>query len=316
MLEHQEQKDHHQSYPDILIVVGNPRSGTTFLANAIRNTLDLGIPREEAKFVVPLYRKLKSFGDLEDPANLRRLIRAILSTQVFVFMRRVESIPVTEEEILDRIQKPTYTDVLYAIFQLVADKKGNSRLGYKNPIDVMHMPLLLELMPTARFVHIIRDGRDASISLTRLSWGPNNLYAGARDWQRIVSKGRSDGRSMPGRYFELRMEDLVTDTANVSAKLGDFITGGQDAQRVADFVKWVNEKKDADKINLWEKKLSRKQRYICEMAAGRMLRACGYPTEFSENLKPSFIKSLYYMGSDFSLRVKNRLRREPKYWEQ
>ena len=125
----------------------------------LKQSLDIGFSAEP-KFVVPMYRRLDRFGSLEDPAKLRRLAEAIHGGLVFEHLHTVVGISSRAEEIVERVRAPTYAGVLYAVFQLLADKRGQSRLGYKNPADVIHLPLLAELLPTARFVHIIRDGRD------------------------------------------------------------------------------------------------------------------------------------------------------------
>jgi hypothetical protein len=285
------------------------------LANALRETMGLGIPREEAKFVVPLYRKLRRIGDLENPANLRRLVQSILRTGVFVFMRNAEGIQISEEEIIERVKEPSYAGVLYATFQLLAEKKGKPTLAYKNPTDLVHMPLLARLLPTARFIHIVRDGRDVVGSLLRMTWGPNTPYAAARFWRSSLMKGMSDGRAMPERYFEFRMEDLVTDTHKTATDLGNFINQGRNPEEITRLVEWIGRKKDANKIYLWKQKMDPKQRYICEAVAGDMLRGCGYQVEFEGGAKISPLKAFYYRGADMSLRIKNRLVRKPKHWQ-
>lgn len=307
------------AYPDIVVVVGSNRSGKSFLANALLNATSLSIPPSSASFIVPTYRKLHHFGNLENPNNLRKLARTIHTTfREFEYLHKVENLSTSEDEILERALTPTYTGVLYAVFQLIADKRGKSQLGCEYPIGVKNMPLLLELMPTARFVHIIRDGRGVANALLKLKWGANNVYGGARWWQRNIVIARRDGNNMPERYFELRVEDLVTDTEKTAKELLTFINREQNPGQIKELVDWINQKKNVEKLNAWKGNLSERERYICEAAAGDMLRACGYPTEFGNKARISPVIALYYTSVDRSLRMKNRLTRKkrPLRWQQ
>jgi hypothetical protein len=296
-------------YPEIHIIVGSGRSGTTYLTWLLRLSLDIGSPAEP-RFVIPMYRQLHRFGSLEQAANLRRLIETIHKGSVFTHLHRVLGISSRPEDILERVQTPTYTGVLYAVFQLLAEKRNCSRLGYKDPFDVTHLPLLAQLLPTARFIHIIRDGRDVALSFQKFSWGPTNLYCGARSWARSVSIGRKDGADLGSRYFELRLEDLVLNPDKTAQELGEFINRGDHPEQVRNLVERVNRTKKPGNVQVWKQTMNENQRYLCEAAAGDVLRACGYSTEFDPEASILHLKRVFYLTVDFALRVRNRLKRE------
>jgi len=113
-------------YPDILIIVGSGRCGTTHLQRMLRHSMDIGFYRE-SQFVIPIYRKLNEFGDLEKPENLKRLVQAVYNAGEFGFLHKRDGIENYPDEILKLIQEPTYTGVLYAAFQLIAEKLNHSR---------------------------------------------------------------------------------------------------------------------------------------------------------------------------------------------
>jgi Sulfotransferase family len=296
------------NYPEIHVIVGSGRSGTTYLNSLLVRSLGIG-SSAEPKFVIPMYRQLYRFGNLEQAANLRRLVEKIHKAKVFDHLHRVRGISSRPEEILERVQAPTYTGVLYAVFQLLAEKRNCSRLGYKDPFDVTHLPLLAQLLPTARFIHIIRDGRDVALSLQKFSWGPTNLYCGARYWARLVSTGRKDGADLGSRYFELRLEDLMLNPDKTAAELGGFINRGHHPEQVQNLVERVNQTRKAGNMQLWKQSMNEHQRYLCEAAAGDVLRACGYPTEFNPQPTILPLTGAFYLSADFALRVRNRLGR-------
>jgi hypothetical protein len=76
------------------------------------------------------------------------------------------------------------------------EKHGYSRLSHKDPAHAVHIPLLAELFPTARFVHIIRHGRDLALSLVIFNSGATNLHCGPRDWNRVIAISRHERASL------------------------------------------------------------------------------------------------------------------------
>jgi hypothetical protein len=67
-------------YPEITIIIGSGRSGTSYLQRTLRESLNIGFFREP-KFIIPLYRHLHRFPNLEDAATyLRRLAERLHQT--------------------------------------------------------------------------------------------------------------------------------------------------------------------------------------------------------------------------------------------
>jgi len=85
---------------------------------------------------------------------------------------------------------------------------GDRFLVERTPDHVHHMTLISEVYPGARFIHIIRDGRDVARSLLAKPWGPDSVEAAASEWRGSVRAGRAQGPS-PARYRELRYEELL-----------------------------------------------------------------------------------------------------------
>lgn len=300
-------------YPDITVLVGSGRSGTTYLAVVLKQSLDMGFSAEP-KFVASLHRRLPLFGDLSNPKNLRRLATVIHNGKLFRHLHGRVGVPSTVDELLERVQEPTYTGLLYATFGLIAEKRGHLRLAYKDPWDVQNIALISRLLPTARFIHILRDGRDVAASMLKFEWGATNLYAGCRYWARTTAIGRRDGALLGDRYLELRLEDLMADRQNLGRKLGAFVLHDEnspDAQKVADHLEQSGSSEAATR---WPTQLSSEQVRICEAAAGQTLEECGYPLKFGGKATVSPVSAGGYLASDFALRVRNRLTRKPRVY--
>jgi hypothetical protein len=82
---------------------------------------------------------------------------------------------------------------------------------------------LTGLLPEARIVHVIRDGRDVACSLRHLWFSPGTTMEDqAAFWRDCVSAARQAGAAS-GRYLEVRYEDLVRDAADVLGAICRFI---------------------------------------------------------------------------------------------
>ena len=87
------------------------------------------------------------------------------------------------------------------------------------PHTLLHMDTLARLYPRARFVHVVRDGRDVVGSLLQRDWiDPGtgekvwccqDAQAAAEYWVHVVEAIRQQGERFPDRYLEIRYEDLI-----------------------------------------------------------------------------------------------------------
>ncbi len=88
--------------------------------------------------------------------------------------------------------------------------ENKPRWGDKTPQYVRAIPTLAEIFPEARFIHIIRDGRDVALSLIRERFGPGNVYTAAGLWRETIEAGRRGARILaPDQYLEVRYEALT-----------------------------------------------------------------------------------------------------------
>jgi hypothetical protein len=99
-------------------------------------------------------------------------------------------------------------------------------LAVKDPIDVGATAILF---PAARFIHVIRDGRDVALSMRRASssWDPSmgtglSITFRAEAWRRQVESVRAHRASLADRYLEIRYEELQADIAAQMSRLFRF----------------------------------------------------------------------------------------------
>jgi len=125
----------------------------------------------------------------------------------------------TKRSVLEQVRelKPdSLAATVEAVFVAYAREQHKPRWGDKTPGYSLDLPLLAGLWPEARFVHIIRDGRDVALSFLELGSGARRLLEAAAAWSNRVRKARADGMALGDeRYLEVRYEDMVADPERV-----------------------------------------------------------------------------------------------------
>jgi hypothetical protein len=110
-------------------------------------------------------------------------------------------------QLVSEARRLNLRQLLRAIYTAYASRHGKLRWGDKSPGYVLRMPLIARLLPEARFIHLIRDGRDVALSVLPLWFGPDSIEDAARWWAERVRAGRRDGTTVP--YHEILYEQLV-----------------------------------------------------------------------------------------------------------
>jgi hypothetical protein len=143
--------------------------------------------------------------------------------------RRWEDFHLSESELLARMREHdplTAGDAVRSFFVLYAQSQAKPRWGDKTPEYVEFMRPIERALPEARFVHVIRDGRDVALSRTR--WRLQRagkrppMERLAKRWKRAITVARRQG-SKVGHYLEVRYEDLVADTEPALRRICDFV---------------------------------------------------------------------------------------------
>jgi hypothetical protein len=102
----------------------------------------------------------------------------------------------------------TAGDAIRAFYKMYAEREGKPRWGDKTPAYSLRMPMIERHLPEARFVHLIRDGRDVRLSQVAVGTDPPRAAKHARRWKRRI-RGARRGSQRVTHYLEVRYEDLV-----------------------------------------------------------------------------------------------------------
>jgi hypothetical protein len=189
-----------------LLLLGVRRSGTTLLRVILDRSSRLAIPDES--YVVP--QLALRHPSPVDPAifldDLRRLPRLL-------------ELGIDPDAVATRLRPGMTTgEAIAAVFETYAAAQGKPRWGDKTPLYMQHLPLLERLFPDARFVHLVRDGRDAALSFLAMPEGivtrtwahPRDAAGFACQWRTELEAAVALGaRVGSGRFLEVRYERLA-----------------------------------------------------------------------------------------------------------
>ncbi|MBA2763633.1 MAG: sulfotransferase [Thermoleophilaceae bacterium] len=200
-------------------IVGSGRSGTTLLRALLDAHPQLAVP-PESYFVVTLARKAETYSK-PDGFDRQAFVEDVIAHPRFTRWGLPSE---AARAALEAAAPADYPAAVRALYGAYAAAQGKSRYADKTPKYVKDIPRLSSLFPEARFVHIIRDGRDVALSFKDLTWGPNGPIEAALRWRGWVELGRAAGRDLgEGRYLEVSYEDLAADPEPVLRRICDFL---------------------------------------------------------------------------------------------
>jgi hypothetical protein len=200
--------------PPAPFVVGVSRSGTTLLRLMLDAHPEMAIP-PETHFLPDAIKECKREGATPDSV-----------ADIIVGHRRFADFGLDADEVRARIAKSGVRPrgrPLRAFYELCAEREGKRRWGDKTPNYIQFMPRIARSLPEARFVHLIRDGRDVALSrASRAIDEPAPAGFLAKRWKRRIGRARRVSNKLE-HYMEARYEDLVTDPEPTLRRICEFI---------------------------------------------------------------------------------------------
>lgn len=291
---------HHDRSP--VFIIGQARSGTSILTTLVRKHLRIAFGTE-SQFIIRVGRRIRTWGDLADRENRRRFVAELANERFFLRTRRNYGFELDQEAVVAVSAAGTYRSVLDAVFGQLAAQMGCGRWGDKTPEYAHHLPELYALYPDARYVHVVRDGRDVALSTFRTQFGAKNVHTAARDWVRSIESVERFRIAHPkARVLDVRYEDLLDDPEGVFGALIEFLQiGGGDglAQRIGAAARLELRSGNSSK---WRTGLKPPERRRFEAIGGTLLSHYGYDRTV-DAVPPGPLASLYWTADDLVRRV-------------
>jgi hypothetical protein len=221
----------------------------------------------------------------------------------------------------------SFKQILFvALLQASKEKMPNKTIFCeKTPQHLQNVQEIHKLFPSAKFIHVKRDGRDVVNSLLKMPWRPAGLINNARFWRKYARLGEELENSLldeklKGNIISIKFEELLENPLEILKRVCKFIDISFDesmleqahnnSQKVfADWEKqWkhkANSSIDLSRKGAYKKELSQDDQIILNHFLQKDLTALGYEVDLS-NFK---FKHLIYICSSYIGLFKARLLR-------
>lgn len=306
--------------PDVFIV-SSGRSGTTLLRALLNASQQIYIPHE-SDFIARGYRFYQGKQSFSDQ-DYKKI------TNLFQETSRMNGWGMPREYLLTQLmmlRPQSFADVNRVICHAYHQFEGTETLqwGIKAPVLIASVPEILDVFPTTKVIHLVRDGRDVYLSYKRIhetskvKFGPKSLAANALYW---VDGLRRIAEVQREQIYEFRYEDMLKNPEQELSKLCDFIgikyqpSMHEDyhkleknqklvaAKFMADFHAKAKGGLDPNNTEKFRQEMSQLERLIFEFLAAPFLQKYCYSLEFEVWQAPIWQvlrQPLYYLARQFN----------------
>lgn len=254
-----------------VFVVGCPRSGTTLMYSILASHPNLMGMDVETFFFVP-----------RDALNIQN------------YDRIVEACDISEKEIKDLFaQSQDLVDFYDKLANFFCQQKTSLRLLEKTPFHALNISYLIKHFPQAKFINMIRDGRDCYISHQRVKQRKYSLEQFASLWTDCVRSTRKVANTE--KIMSVKYEDLVSLPENTTKKVMKFLAESfleyqventsyskskifsiTDQKRQSSGHERLNQPISSQSVNQWKIKMMPEEIQVFNQIAGQDLQKCGY----------------------------------------
>ena len=270
-------------------IVGSSRSGTTMLRLMLAGHSRLVIP-PETWFLLTLVKRFPLAGPLS-AAEARAATAAILDCHRWPDMAIDAADFERRAAALDRPSLRDLADIVYVVH---CDRAGKPRAGDKTPTYIGIVPQLKRLYPDAKFINMIRDGRDVTISFVDANFKGRPYHGREFEWTNAVRLAAEYRKSsLAAEILEVRYEELIAEPERVLRAICAFLGEQFEPAMLAfhsrlDLVpereRDIHTKLDlpirSDLAGVWRRKLSAFECFVIEASLRRDLASLDYPLRY------------------------------------
>ena len=282
-----------------VFVVGSSRSGTTLLYSILLSSGEFPLYEAETHLLETCPVK---YGNIKNEKNYKRFINDWIKSKPFCRSG------LNPEEFKEDVEEHhnDYIDVLNCFMANVARKQGKKRWAEQTPAHLLHMENLSRAFPAAKFIHVIRDGRDVALSKRKVGWTGTRskdpikqLICAAISWKMAIKYGQIYGKKLGNNYLEVRYEDIICNLDEVLKKIGDFAKIKIDREKIRNSsigslrkanTAFINENMNgisSSGMGRWKGALTEKEISILNLVIGDTLFHLGYKLDNFENIQGS-----------------------------
>jgi hypothetical protein len=263
------------------------RSGTTLLSMMVGAHGQIAVPLATTGMWIDFAQRLGDFNNLTTREGVVRLVDAIRGHERI----RLWDAALDRAALMKELPLNSYGAIVARFHAEYARAKGKPFWANVDIATLDHMEQVNLWFGDARFLHIVRDGRDVALSHQTMPYGAGNSAECARAWVNRTTTNAKMGSILGStRYMTIRFEDLVLDTRASLDRICGFLGVAFDGSMLhyADMVedkiprdrRWLwpalSHPPQESRTRQWRKHMTESQRIVFEGIANRALKDWGY----------------------------------------
>ncbi|MBU1690130.1 MAG: sulfotransferase [Gammaproteobacteria bacterium] len=237
-----------------VFLVGSERSGSTLLRLMLDHHPDIAF-NLESEYLVSQISDDGSFPDIGDYCEFLRNDRVFQHSH-FEIKENLDFVAMTND-FLEQKRIRDGKAIVGATIHFQFNKIGR-------------------IWPKAKYIYLLRDGRDVANSIVGMGWA-GNAYVAADSWLETEMEWEQYRETLPdGSWIELRYRDLVRNPTEQLTRICNFL-GVEYSDRMFDYIKGSSyEPLNPGLIEQWKRKTSKKMLQRIEEKIGDRLLLRGY----------------------------------------
>jgi hypothetical protein len=169
-----------------------------------------------------------------------------------------------------------------------------------------HFERLAKIWPEARYIHVVRDGRDVARSCIGMGWS-GNVWRGVERWIEAEKVWKEFSQHLaPEQKLEIVYEDLIVNYVDTLTKICDFI-GVEYDSAMLDYVHSSDYSlPEPALIQQWKKKQTDRQVQLVESKISDMLVERNYTLSGLPIIKVNVLEKIFLHLHDWWGRINHR----------
>ncbi|MDD5560818.1 MAG: sulfotransferase [Candidatus Omnitrophica bacterium] len=166
---------------DPIFIVGTERSGTNLLRLILNTHSEIAIPHPP--HIMKNFSKLEPlYGDMKNDVNFRAFVKDVI--------RMIELHPypwgvkLNAERVFCEARSRDLISVFFSVYNQYLETTSKARWGCKSTFMIYHIASILQHYPSAKFLYIVRDGRDVAVSAKKSIFNRYCVYYTAQLWKK------------------------------------------------------------------------------------------------------------------------------------
>jgi hypothetical protein len=275
-------------------IVGSGRSGSTLLRLMLASHSRIAIPKE-TWFLTALVEQFPS-------DRLLQKSEIVEASAVMTNHERWPDMGLDAAELRRRVASMSgvrLRNLVEVVYRWHMEVEGKSRWGDKTPPYIEIVPALAALFGDAKFIHLIRDGRDVAKSFQKQDWNGPWMDGYTREWLRAVELDMRLGETpLDERILRIRYEDLVLHPEAALRRICSFIderfedqmllwqghVNGAIPDREKKFHSGLSRDMNPSDVGRWKREMTSREIFVAEALIGTQLSHFGYELRYRSKL--------------------------------